>query len=91
MIKRIHGFVSGSVQGVFFRLHTTQKANELGLTGWVKNLPDGRVEFLAEGKEEKLNELISFLHKGSPSAEVHKVEFEWKKATNEFKEFKTVY
>jgi acylphosphatase len=68
--KRIHGTVSGLVQGVFFRLYTTNKATELGLTGLVKNLPDGRVEFMAEGSEEKLKELIEFLNQGSPNSEV---------------------
>ncbi len=55
---RVHILVSGLVQGVFFRAHTREKASELFLSGWVKNLPDGRVEILAEGERENLEKLI---------------------------------
>ena len=51
--KRVHIFVSGLVQGVFFRDSTRQKAQELGITGWVRNLIDGRVEIVAEGEKGK--------------------------------------
>ncbi len=77
MRKRIHGTVSGRVQGVFFRATTRDRARALGLSGWVRNLPDGRVEFVAEGEEEDLRELISFLHVGPPGARVDSLEVEW--------------
>jgi len=77
MRKRIHGAVSGRVQGVFFRATTRDRARELGLSGWVRNLPDGRVEFVAEGEEQDLHELISFLRVGPPGARVDDIELEW--------------
>lgn len=70
---RIHAFVSGKVQGVFFRASTREEAERLGLRGWVKNLPDGRVELVAEGEDESIRKLIGFLHKGPPRAGVEKV------------------
>ena len=72
--KRWHFWVSGKVQGVFYRAHTQAKARELGLTGWVRNLPDGRVEILAEGEEEKLKALKEWCHEGPPLAVVTDVE-----------------
>ena len=73
--KRIHAFVSGQVQGVFFRTNTRAEAKRLGLKGWVKNLPDGRVEFVAEGPSWAVNELIRWCHKGPAYSRVNKVEF----------------
>jgi len=55
---RAHILVSGIVQGVFFRANTAEKARELSLLGWVKNLPDGRVEAVFEGEKEKIEEII---------------------------------
>jgi len=66
--------VSGKVQGVFFRDSTRQKAVSLDLTGYAINLDDGRVEVLACGDEQSLSELESWLHEGSSSADVDKVE-----------------
>lgn len=64
----------GIVQGVFFRTSTQEKAQQLGLTGWVKNLSDGRVEVLACGSEKDLKELYSWLKQGPPMAVVTDVE-----------------
>ena len=86
MASRIHIFITGSVQGVFFRATTQEKARELGLTGWVRNLPDGRVEVLAEGDEEKLKDLLEWC-RGGPSesgACVDSVEEEWGGASGKF-------
>mgnify|MGYP006305840209 FL=1 len=83
--------MSGGVQGVFFRKHTKLKSDSLGLTGWVKNLPDGRVEIVAEGGEAGLNELLDWLHSGSPQASVEGVECEFMEATGEFSEFSIVF
>lgn len=69
-----HCFVSGLVQGVFFRQHTQDRAIELGVTGWVKNIPDGRVEALLCGEEKSVHNMLEWLHQGSPSAEVSGVE-----------------
>lgn len=65
--------VIGRVQGVFFREYTRRTAQKLGITGWVKNCPDGSVEIMASGADEKLDALIAWLHHGSPNAEVQKV------------------
>lgn len=68
-----HAIISGRVQGVAFRHHTKTKARELGLTGWVKNLPDGRVEVWAEGAENEVDALIAWLREGPPFARVASV------------------
>jgi acylphosphatase len=66
--------ISGRVQGVFFRVYTRDEARRLGLKGWVRNLPDGRVEVLAQGDSEQLRALESFCRKGPPHARVQDVE-----------------
>lgn len=71
----IHCFVTGRVQGVFFRASTQDKAKELGLFGWAKNLPDGRVEVMAFGDKEKLLALYEWLKKGPERAEVTDLTF----------------
>lgn len=72
--KRVRVLISGKVQGVWFRAHTKEKADELGLTGWVRNLPDGRVEAVFEGDEVLVEEMIRWCHIGSPHSKVTKVE-----------------
>ena len=66
--------ISGSVQGVGFRYFVQGKATALGLSGWARNLDDGRVEVYAVGPEAALNDLSGFLHTGPPMAEVRRVE-----------------
>ncbi len=68
--------VSGRVQGVFFRATTADEAEKLGLHGWARNLPDGRVEVVAAGRPEALAELAERLWTGSPGARVDAVEAE---------------
>jgi len=91
MKARAHIFVSGRVQGVFFRDHTQRWASSLNLTGWVRNIRDGRVEALAEGDKEKVEELISRLKEGPPSAQVDKVDVNWEDYKGEFKDFRITY
>jgi acylphosphatase len=74
MSAAVHAFVSGHVQGVGFRYHVTASARELGLTGWVRNLPDGRVEVWAEGAPERVDDLVARLRRGPAHAEVSDVE-----------------
>ncbi len=76
MKKTLHCQVEGRVQGVFFRKETQQQAAALGLTGWVRNLPDGRVEVLASGEEQALLQLGVWLEKGPTLARVTKLDQE---------------
>jgi acylphosphatase len=71
---RVRVFVAGRVQGVYFRAFTKDRADSLGLTGWVRNLPDGRVEALIDGEEELVWELLRELWKGPPAARVRSLE-----------------
>ncbi len=86
-MKKVHLIISGSVQGVFYRHNTNQVANRLGLKGFVRNLPNGNVEVIAEGNEEKLKELIEFCKKGPEAAYVENVNIEYEKPTKEFNTF----
>jgi len=72
----IHAFVSGKVQGVFFRAHTCRKAQSLNLMGWVKNLPDGRVETVAYGPRATVMLLVEWLHQGPAASDVSEVHWE---------------
>lgn len=69
----IHCFISGLVQGVWYRASTQDEARTLGLTGWVRNLPDGRVEVMAFGEQEKIKQLYAWLQRGPKRAKVEKV------------------
>ena len=77
---RAHVRISGQVQGVFFRDSTRQKAEELNLAGWVKNLPDGRVEAVFEGPSEKVKEMISWCEEGPQNAAVENVDADFEGA-----------
>ena len=85
-MKCVHLIVSGRVQGVFFRDNTRRKAKELGLTGYAKNLESGDVEVVAEGNEDKLNELIDFIKKGPGISKVIDIKIKHKEPEN-FKSF----
>jgi acylphosphatase len=74
--ERAHVYVSGRVQGVFFRDSARQRAEQLGLAGWVRNLPDGRVEAVFEGASEKVREMVWWCREGPSHAEVEDVEAE---------------
>lgn len=75
------------MQGVFFRANTRDKAQDEDVKGWVKNLPDGRVEAIFEGPEEKVNEVIEWCKNNQPYARVDDVEVEEEEATGEFDRF----
>jgi acylphosphatase len=70
MKTQIHVVISGHVQGVWYRASTKEKAEELGLTGWVKNTAQGNVEAVFEGEESTVNEMIAWCRKGPPLAQV---------------------
>ena len=84
---RVHLYISGIVQGVFFRAHTRSVAQASDLSGWVKNLPDGRVEVIAEGRRDRITEFILWCHEGPAIASVDNVDVSWEEATGEFKDF----
>ena len=85
--ERAHVYVAGQVQGVFFRDSTRQKAEQLGLTGWVKNLPDGRVEALFEGPSERVREMIQWCEQGPAHATVQEVETEFETSEGDLDRF----
>ena len=88
MGARARILITGLVQGVFFRREITDHARRLGISGWVKNLQDGRVEALAEGEKGRLDELIRFCHVGPRGAIVRRVEVEWSDYSGEFRGFR---
>jgi acylphosphatase len=88
MKVRAHIFVSGRVQGVFFRIETREQARKINITGWVRNTSDSRVEAIFEGKREDVEKMIEFCKSGPPAARVIKTDVQWEKYTGEFKTFK---
>ncbi|MEM3550131.1 MAG: acylphosphatase [Candidatus Bathyarchaeia archaeon] len=91
MKARAHVYVSGRVQGVFFRSETSYEARKRGVKGWVRNLSDGRVEAVFEGEEAAVRELIEFCKVGPPGAKVTKVDVYWGDYTGKFKNFEIRY
>ena len=103
---RVHAFITGRVQGVFFRSETCNKARELDLTGWVKNLEDpyvafgdrdggrrpshGRVEAVFEGDKDKVEKIIEWAKKGPILAKVENVEVNFEEYRGEFKTFEQI-
>lgn len=80
---RAHVYISGLVQGVFFRAWTEDEAAKRGIEGWVRNLPDGRVEAVFEGEKESVEEMIRLCWQGPPSARVSNVEVRWEECQGE--------
>ncbi len=88
---RAHAIISGRVQGVCFRLETRDAANIHGVLGWVKNLPDGRVEAVFEGDKEAVESVLKWCHQGPPISKVNSVEVEWEDYTGRFERFDITY
>lgn len=88
MLVRAHIIVSGVVQGVYYRWFTQDKAKSFDLTGWVRNLADGRVELVCEGEKGLILDFIKELEIGPPSAYVASINVDWQNYTGEFKNFK---
>ncbi|MFQ5514005.1 MAG: acylphosphatase [Myxococcota bacterium] len=88
--RRAHVFVAGRVQGVFFRDSTRRQAIALGLRGFARNLPDGRVEIVLEGEEGPLQKALEFVQKGPPGAEVRRVDLSYEPPTGEPEGFEIV-
>lgn len=91
MRVRLRVVFVGRVQGVFFRAHVQRFASELGLVGWVRNLPDGRVEALFEGENESVEEAIDLCQNRQPYAHVDSVELFREEVGEELRGFKIRY
>ncbi|MFZ0965008.1 MAG: acylphosphatase [Candidatus Bathyarchaeia archaeon] len=91
MMVRAHVIISGMVQGVFFRSETRDETKKLHVKGWVRNLPDGRVEAVFEGEEENVKKLIEFCRRGPPGARVTDIDIIWENYTGEFRNFEVRY
>ena len=81
--------ISGRAQGVFFRSSTAREAKLRGLTGWVMNLQDGRVEAIVEGEMEMVVQVIAFCKKGPEGAQVENVDIVWEPFTASYSGFET--
>ena len=91
MKSRAHILVEGRVQGVFFRDHTQRWASSLGLTGWVRNLADRRVEICVEGDSDKIENFIESVRKGPPLSSVDDLDIEWETYKGEFQDFRITW
>ena len=89
-LKLVRCLVRGRVQGVFFRASTAREAMRLGVSGWVRNLPDGAVELCAEGEEEHLKELVAWAGGGPERARVDSVEANWGDYCGDLTHFRVV-
>jgi acylphosphatase len=88
MLSRIHVFVSGRVQGVAYRFFAERRAAEIQVTGWVRNLRDGRIEIVAEGQKVDLERFLEFLRQGPRMAKVDGLDLLWEDYRGEFKDFR---
>jgi acylphosphatase len=91
MKKRYHVHISGRVQGVFFRANTWKQARAFALTGWVRNLPDDRVEAVFEGEQKDAEAMLAWCRTGTPPARVYHLEVAEENATGGFTDFDIVY
>ena len=90
-LKQIHIFVTGRVQGVFFRQSTRVIAIKNNVNGWVRNLDDGRVEIIAQGEEQNINKLIDWCRTGPANSRVDEFELKEESITEEFENFEVKY
>ncbi len=87
MRARAHVFVSGKVQGVFFRSNTRSVARLKQVSGWVKNLSDGRVEAVIEGERGSVEEMVKFLESGPSVSSMDSVDVSWEKPSYKYTTF----
>lgn len=88
---RAHVLIGGRVQGVYFRSYTQDMAERSNVTGWVRNLYDGRVEAVFEGEKEDVEKVIDWCHHGPPGAHVMNVSVTWQPYSGEFSSFAIRY
>jgi acylphosphatase len=87
-MARLRLLIDGRVQGVGFRFAALDEAQELGVTGWVRNLASGEVEIRAEGREDRLTMLVAWAHLGPRAAHVSSLREEWSEFEGEFDGFR---
>ena len=90
-MKKVHVTISGRVQGVFFRGATERTANNLQLTGWVRNREDGRVEAVFEGEDRAVDQMVAWCRTGPPAARVDDVRTEDEPSEGKYQSFKVIY
>ncbi|UCE19073.1 MAG: acylphosphatase [Gemmatimonadota bacterium] len=91
MKSRAHIFVSGVVQGVYYRDFTQSHATAMELTGWVRNIDDGRVEITVEGERDRIDHLVERLRSGPPASRVDDVQVDWEEYSGGFSNFQVRY
>jgi acylphosphatase len=91
MVKRVRIRVHGRVQGVYYRATAREKAVELGLTGWVRNLLNGNVELLCEGCGQDVDAMAEWCRTGPAGARVDTIELSWEEAKGDFRDFAIRY
>jgi acylphosphatase len=91
MLSRVHVFISGRVQGVAYRYFAERRAAETSVTGWVRNLSDGRVEIFAEGEKADLECFLEILQQGPRMAKVDDLNLLWEDYVGEFEDFRIKY
>ena len=82
-MKRANVRVQGSVQGVFFRVETRDRARSLGVSGWVRNLQDGAVEAVFEGPQERVESMVEWCRRGPAGAQVESIDVDWEDPARE--------
>ncbi|PDV96615.1 acylphosphatase [Candidatus Chloroploca asiatica] len=90
-LVRAHVFIAGRVQGVSFRAYARDRARAAGVEGWVRNLPDGRVEAVFEGTRPAVQRLITWCYSGPIQAQVEKVDVTWEEPTRKEGNFSIVW
>jgi acylphosphatase len=90
-MKAVSIIVTGDVQGVGFRHYTYKLASELGLKGYVRNMPGNKVEIVAEGTENAITELVEFCKKGPSSGYVNDIKINYSKPSNNYVDFRIEY
>jgi len=88
---RAHALISGRVQGVFFRMETQRAAEACAVNGWVRNLPDGRVEAVFEGDKQSVDAVLKWCDHGPPHARVDRVDVQWQDYSGGFESFDITY
>ena len=88
MLSRVHVFVSGRVQGVAYRYFVERRAAEIPVTGWVRNLRDGRVEIMAEGEKAYLEGFLGVLRQGPRMANVDDLDILWEEYRGDYEDFR---